>query len=113
MKGSSRRKTALELALKVGGYDEEEPDESKGRESTKRRECGGQFLIRCRERLDEGVHKTAVTTATITIDNSGNSNANIHVLSPMIRTRNTTFAIGRSQECMEPRASERDQETGR
>jgi len=35
MKGSSRRKTALELALKVGGYDEE-LDESKGRESTKR-----------------------------------------------------------------------------
>lgn len=35
MKGSSRRKTALELALKVGGYDEES-DESKGRESTKR-----------------------------------------------------------------------------
>lgn len=61
MKGSSRRKTALELALKVGGHDEEESDESKGRESTKRCECGGQFLIRCREQLDEGVRKTAAT----------------------------------------------------
>lgn len=75
-------------------------DESKGRESTKRCECGGQFLIRCRERLDEGVHKTAATTTTTTtiaINNSGNSNANVHVLSPMIRMRNTTFAIGRAK----------------
>lgn len=44
MKGSSRRKTALELALKVSEYDEE-LDESKGRESTKRCELVWQPIL--------------------------------------------------------------------
>jgi len=69
MKGSSRRKTALELALKVSGYNEEEPDESKGRESTKRCECGGQFLILVVSDLTK-VHKTATTTTIIMINNN-------------------------------------------
>lgn len=113
MKGSSRRETALELALKVGGYDERR-SRTKRRvgKSTERCERGGQFLIRCREWLDEGVYKTTVTaTTTITINN--NNNANVHGSITDDTDAQYHLRHRSSQGCMEPRASERDQETGR